>query len=265
MDTLCSGVPVTFTAHAVNGGVAPGFIWQLFGVDILGATDTSYTYVPTHGDVISVFMRYSTDVCSFPSPAYANIPLNIYPNVVPTIVISTTSPSLNASFMGQVYTFFAEVTSGGGAATYQWFVDGEPVPGATNSSYAHAVYNNDTVFCRVNGNPPCELGSIGSSNRIIIQGDYLGVNSVAGVGGDLALFPNPNNGTFTLRGSLNSKTATYDVVNVIGQVITKGQVETRNGSVDQIISVGKGLSVGTYMLRINSETDNKVFHFVIAD
>lgn len=265
MDTLCSGVPVTFTAHAVNGGATPGFIWQLFGTDILGATNDTYTYVPTHGDVISVFMQYSTDVCSFPSPAYANIPLNIYPNVIPTIVISTTMPSLNASFMGQVYTFFAEVTSGGGAATYQWFVDGEPVPGATNSSYAHAVYNNDTIFCRVNGNPPCELGSIGNSNKIIIQGDYLSVDGVAGVGGNLALFPNPNNGTFTLRGTLNSKAATYDVVNVIGQVVSKGQVETKNGSVDQVISVGKGLSAGTYMLRINSETDNKVFHFVVAD
>lgn len=263
IDTLCLGVPVTFTAHHVNGGVSPGYIWQIFGVDVFSG-DSVFTYTPTHGDVVSVFMSYSPDVCSYPLPAYSNMPLNIYPNVIPTVTISTSS-STSAVYLGQVITFFAEVTSGGTMHTYQWYVDNEAVPGATNSSYAHAVYNNDTVFCVVNGNPPCEMGSLGTSNSIVIQGDYLGVNGLNGIGGNLALFPNPNNGTFTLRGTLSSEGATYDVINVLGQVVHKGDVISKQGAVDQVIKLDRGLSAGTYMLRINSGTDNKIFHFIIAD
>jgi uncharacterized protein YjdB len=267
-DTICAGVPVTFRAHHVNGGLDPSYQWQIFGVNI-GPDDSVYTYIPTHGDVISCYMTNSLDICALPSPAYVNIPINIYPNVIPMVNITTTAND-SINYIGQVVTFFAEVTSGGGAPLYQWFVDGEQISGATNNVFVRTVYDNDTVYCRVNGNPPCELGSIGNSNAIVVYGDWLSVKGTAGLaeGSIMSLFPNPNKGTFTLTGTLASgatQDLNIDVLNVLGQVVYSGKTTAKNGNLNHEVVLKKGLAAGTYVLRVNSGTDNKVFHFVIGE
>ncbi len=277
-DTLCQGVPVTFTAHSTNGGAAPKFEWQRFGVSFDTATvyDSTFLYTPVHGDVIRVFLFNSLDICSAPTPAYVDMALNIYPNVAPVIGITTSAPTsviagnetTTATYLGQVITFNSLVTSGGTAATYQWFVDNEAIAGATNNSFTRAVYDNDTVYCRVNGNPPCETGSLASSNKIYIVGDYLETSTVTELNGSLSLFPNPNTGNFTLSGTLAVNTnsvLTYEVVNVLGQVVHKGTTVAKNGVISQQVVLGKNISAGTYMLRVNGENENKVFHFVIGE
>jgi len=279
-DTLCAGTPVTFKAHPTNGGVTPDYNWQLFGLPHLtdtGANDSTHTYIPTHGDVIRVFLINSLDVCAGPPPAWVDMPINIYPVVSPNISITTAGSTLTAlgvysvttaTYLGQVYTFNSLVTSGGGAASYQWYVDNSPVPGATNNSYAHTVYDNDTVYCRVNGNPPCETGSLANSNSIVIYGDYLHTNIVTDKSGSMSLFPNPNTGNFTLSGTIAdnvSEELTYEVVNVLGQVVLKGSTMTKNGVLSQKIEMNKNTSAGTYMLRVNGANDHKVFHFVIGE
>lgn len=268
IDTLCAGTPVTFTAHHLNGGAAPTFEWQKFGVTIPASGDDSvYTYTPIHGDVISVYMMYSADVCSYPAPAYYAIPINVYPNVAPVVTISTTS-NTTITYIGQVVTFFAVATTAGGSPTYQWYVDGVAVPGATNSSYARAIYDDDDVYCMVNGVPPCETGYWGTSNTIRIFGTYLAVNNVTKKGNELALFPNPNNGSFSLTGSIDAidgDANSFDVVNVLGQVVYTGKLQVKNGMVNQNITLNKGLSAGAYILRVNSERENKLFHFVIGE
>jgi uncharacterized protein YjdB len=263
IDTLCAGTPVTFTAHSVNGGVSPGFIWQLFGSTVFTG-DSVFTYTPTHGDVVSVYMSYSPDVCSFPVSAYANIPINVYPNVSPVVVITTSSPT-TVSHIGQTVTFFAEATTAGGAPTYQWFVDSELIPGATNNVFVREVYNTDTVWCRVNGQPACETGYSALSNKIVILADYLNVHNSAVAGTNLTLFPNPNTGSFTLNGTVGmvNGMSHYDVVNVLGQIVASGNMSIKNGEVNETISLNN-MTPGTYMLKVQTESGDKLFHFVVA-
>lgn len=263
IDTLCAGTPVTFTAHSVNGGVSPGFIWQIFGSTVFTG-DSVFTYTPTHGDVVSVYMSYSPDVCSFPVSAYANIPINVYPNVSPVVVITTSSPT-TVSYIGQTVTFFAEATTAGGSPTYQWFVDSELIPGATNNVFVREVYNTDTVWCRVNGQPACETGYSALSNKIVILADYLNVHNSAVVGTNLTLFPNPNTGSFTLNGTVGvvNGMSHYDVVNVLGQTVATGNMTIKNGEVNETISLNN-LTPGTYMLKVQTESGDKLFHFVVA-
>lgn len=264
-DTLCAGVPVTFRAHHVNGGATPSYNWELFGVSI-GITDSVYTYTPTHGDVITCLMTNSADVCALPSPAFINDPINVYPNVVPVVNISITSDTI-VTFLGQVVTFYAEVSTAGSAPSYQWFVDGDIVPGATNSSYAREIYDDDSVFCRVNGTPACDLGTFAASNLIIIRGTYLAVGDVNSSETALSLFPNPNKGSFTLSGTMASTTGdvvTVDVINVVGQTVYSGKTTVKNGNLQHEVVLGNDIVPGTYILRVNGERDSKIFHFVVG-
>ncbi len=263
IDTLCAGTPVTFTAHTINGGITPAFEWQRFGVTVFSG-DSVFTYTPIHGDVISVYMMYSPDVCSWPAPAYANIPINVYPNVAPVVTISTTSAT-TITFLGQVVTFFAEVSTSGGSHTYQWYVDGDAIPGATSATYARAIYDNDSVFCMVNGTPPCETGSIGTSNSIVIYGDYLNVTQVD-QNNNMSLFPNPNNGTFSLTGTvgIENKSVKVEVINVLGQTVHTQNVAVINGAVNAHIVPASTFAPGTYILRVNAASESNIFHFVVS-
>ncbi len=265
IDTLCAGVPVTFRAHHVNGGLTPRYQWQLFGVNV-GINDTLYTYTPTHGDVISCLMTNSDDVCALPSPAYVDEPINVYPNVIPVVNITTTSDTI-ITYLGQVVTFYAEVTTAGGAPTYQWFVDGDLIPGATNSVYAREVYDDDSVFCRVNGTPACDLGSVAASNLIRIRGTYLSVTDVNSFTTSLSLFPNPNMGSFTLSGTMastNGEMVSVDVMNVVGQKVYSGFTTVKNGNLRHEVTVGENIAPGTYLLKVSSESETKTFHFVVG-
>lgn len=51
-NPACSGVPVTFTATATNGGTSPAYSW-IVNATAVGATAGTYTYLPVTGDVVT--------------------------------------------------------------------------------------------------------------------------------------------------------------------------------------------------------------------
>jgi len=85
-NNVCSGTLITFTVSSTNGGT-PTYQWNVNGVDILGATNTTYTYTPANGDTI-VCKVTSTLICAAPNPATSNtITMTINPKGTPTIII----------------------------------------------------------------------------------------------------------------------------------------------------------------------------------
>jgi hypothetical protein len=198
-----------------------------------------------------------------------DVVLNVYPLVAPSVVISTLQAD-SSTYLGEVYTFFTDVTYGGIAPTYQWYVDNDSIPGATNSSYTTHVYDrNDTVYCVVHGVSPCDTGTItGVSNKIIIYGQgYLSVNSVSATGSDLSLFPNPNTGSFVLSGILGKASnhdVTLEVVDVLGRSVFNGTTTPKNRAIRAEIKLEKDIAAGTYLLRVNTGTGIETFHFVVG-
>ncbi len=263
---ICEGTPVTLTALPVNGGT-PTIIWKIFSATRY-ITDTGLVFIDTaiHGDVVDVFM-IPHNVCALHDTVGDTVALNIYPNDVAPIVRITTPNDTVVSNIGDVVTFFSNVTWGGMSPTYQWYVNRTLIPGATNDSYSAAVYYNDTFTCQVIGDPPCDTipTAPGVSNKIIIYADYLGVQRVAGTN-DLNLFPNPNNGNFTLSGTLSASTnkeVTYEVVDMLGRVLNTGTTQPKNGTIDQQINLAN-IAEGAYLLRVQTETRSETFHFVIS-
>jgi len=79
------------------------------------------------------------------------------------------------------------------------------------------------------------------------------------------LFPNPNNGVFTLQGIVNGNAdiLAIEVINIVGQTIYSAQLHARNGQVNEQISLGDKLARGSYMLKLHSDAGSNVFHFVV--
>ncbi len=261
---ICEGSPDTFVATPTNGGI-PSYSWKKFSSIPMGTSDT-LIYNPTHGDAIMCEM-IASGVCAINNRATDTIVVNVYPNNVSPIVTITINSSDTLQYLGEIVTFFANVTWGGTMPAYQWYMNGNPIPGANRQSFDTAVYARDTFWCVVNGNPPCELTppAPGVSNKIIIH-DYLGVYPVIANGNSFSLFPNPNTGNFILTGTLASGSNAevgLEVSDMLGQVVYTGKTIPQGGKIHQQISLGS-LASGSYLLRVKTDNGSETFHFVIG-
>jgi uncharacterized protein YjdB len=82
---------------------------------------------------------------------------------------------------------------------------------------------------------------------------------------DVRVVPNPNNGTFTIAGTLGtteSGMVTVEVADVMGRIIYSGKVAITNGVLDQQIEVNIPAD-GTYLLRVNSANGQNTIHFIV--
>ena len=266
-DTLlCANTPVTLRAMPVNGGSAT-FVWELFGSEYMGDADT-LRYNPTHGDYITCIMT-TDSICSSPAVVETSLVMNIYPLVSPIVAVTTMQVD-TATYLGEVFTFYTNVTYGGLTPTYQWYVNSVAIAGATNTSFTTPVYeSNDSVYCLVTGNSPCDTATFaGSSNKVVIYGmDYLSVSTLSTAGNDLSLFPNPNTGSFTLSGTLSTtgnNDVTLEITDITGHTVYTGTTTPQNGAIHAEIKLDNGIAAGTYLLRVYTETGIETFHFVIG-
>jgi uncharacterized protein (TIGR02145 family) len=70
VNPVCSGIPVTFTANAFNGGGSPNFQWKVNGMNA-GINSAVFEYIPQNGDVITCTLT-SSEPCATSNPAISN-------------------------------------------------------------------------------------------------------------------------------------------------------------------------------------------------
>ncbi len=139
-------------------------------------------------------------------------------------------------------------------ATYQWYLDGNIIAGATNDSHnAHTFNGKYTVTVTLNGckktSDPYDYISTGViSNRVI-----HGIN----------IYPNPNEGLFTITATLNKATNVKLIItDVSGRELISMDAGTRNGIFMQNIDAST-LAKGVYFINIITEEGNSVRRVVI--
>jgi hypothetical protein len=90
---------------------------------------------------------------------------------------------------------------------------------------------------------------------------------VRAVPASISLVPNPNKGTFVVKGttgSMNDEQVTLEVTDVLGQVVYSAKVTAYGGKLNETISLSSTLANGTYLMNLRSATSNTVVHFVVA-
>ncbi len=261
-DTICAGQTVNFNAFPVNGGAAPSFQWYTgVGSPVIGAISSTWSS-STLLEGQTVFCTLNSSVpCPSPVTATSNgIKMNVISNT-PTVYISA-SPGLHVT-PGSNITFTSYVYNGGIAPTYQWTKNGVVIPGATNDTYTLVgVTKVDTIALTVTSTMACVANPINTSNQLVVMTN-VGVTNLSAALSDVSLFPNPNNGSFNIKGELESAgIVELEVTNMLGQVVYSDNAVVQNTTLNHTIAMPKTAN-GIYLLRVNKDGDSKIFRFVV--
>jgi uncharacterized repeat protein (TIGR01451 family) len=256
-DTVCTGTSPVFTAVPSNGGPGPDYQWTVNGSDV--STDSTYGYIPSNGDTVSLLMVGNAQ-CSSPDTANASLVLTVLSPVPPTDSLIATQGIMISP--GTTDTFVAIITSAGSTPTFEWLVNGLPVGDSADTFMTSTLSNGDSVTCITTSTGICQLASF---NSFIITVTTVGVNNLSMAGG-VIIYPNPNNGQFTIKGSINSLSdgqIAVEISDMVGQVVYSGNIKPIKGVINEQLNLSGGIASGMYILTLRTGSENKVYHFVI--
>ena len=167
-NSVCSGTSVTYTASPVNGGTTPAYKWTVNSIEQLGATNSTFIYVPSSGNIIRCVMTSSLP-CSTGSPATSNDVVVTVNTIIP-VSASVISNPVGSVCTGSAATYTCTPTNGGTNPLYQWRKNGVNVSGATNSTYLYTpASSSEAISCRVTSNYQCVSGNPATSNSITLN------------------------------------------------------------------------------------------------
>jgi parallel beta-helix repeat protein len=119
---------VTFTS-TVSGGYPPySYQWYLNGSLVSGATSSTWTFTPLSIGTHKVYLKV-TDI-------YGNVAISDTATITVASQLAVSISPISASiFIGQSVTFTSNTSGGYTPYTYQWFLNGSPVSGATSDAW----------------------------------------------------------------------------------------------------------------------------------
>ncbi len=155
----------------VNPGGAPMYQWRVNNIN-QGAPTTSTTFNASNlasGSKITVVMTSSATGCAVPISATSNEITITHAQKLPSVTVALTGGT-NPGCANQTLTFTAIPQVGGTAPTYQWFRNGNPVPGNSTNTYSDVFNNGDQVYCRMTSNSACaSVPTVTSTNTVTIS------------------------------------------------------------------------------------------------
>jgi PKD repeat protein/uncharacterized protein YjdB len=261
-DTICGGLGVSFKPVTIYGGATPAYTWMVNGAAV--GYGTTFAYTPANGDIVYCKIK-SNYFCLVTSTGKSNsVVMTVDQPIIPHVSI-TGNPGASVA-LGQYDTLTAHVTDGGPAPTYQWFVNTMPVAGATTNTFISnnfSIDKEDSVSCTVTSSGFCVMST---HEWLYISVHNVGVNTI-NTYDEITVLPNPNNGTFTIRGTLSNTMGSgevrVEITDLLGQTVYKGSIPTSNGGINERITLSDKLANSIYILNLRSGSDNKVYHIVV--
>ena len=83
---------------------------------------------------------------------------------------------------------------------------------------------------------------------------------------DIKLFPNPNNGTFTVKGPLattDNANVSIEITDMLGQLVYRNNFIAQSGNINEQIQLNNPIANSMYLVNIRSGSGQKIFHIVI--
>lgn len=252
--TICPGTSAQLTT---TGGA--NYEWDI----LPGGTRNSLSDTTSADPLASPTVTTSYVVTSGIAPYCPNtkdtVEVSLYPaSSVTSPRISISSSPGNYVPPGDTITFTANV-SGCTSAEYQWLVNGNLIIGATQGTYSTAIWaDKDVVTCRLICGDICATNSDTISNAITIRTNSVSVKNISN--GFIDLYPNPNNGHFTIDLAKQVEgESVIEVLNSVGQVVYTRKILTLK--IEQLIL--PAISSGVYMLRVVSGSEVGTIRFVV--
>ncbi|PZF73701.1 right-handed parallel beta-helix repeat-containing protein [Taibaiella soli] len=250
-DTICQGTLATFAVATTYGGNTPNYQWYQNN-NPMGGDSATCVYMPANGDVIKCILNSSLTCVDTAFVASNSIEMTVNPIVTPLVTISC---GLGDSVLeGQQVIFTSSVVNGGAAPQYQWRKNNNNIPGATNDSYTTVAgtdfQGSDQISLSVRNTDACGADSVSTS--LLMYVTPTGINNISNDDYHFSLYPNPNDGSFTIKGAATGcSNVTLEVYNMLGQNVYNEEAPVNNGQLNQKLNLEKSLPSGNYFLKIN--------------
>ncbi len=206
VDTLAVITPIVSTASSYCEfsvvpltNATPGGIWSTSSATAATISSTGVLTNMVYGPVTAAYTI--TNTCGNSSVTKL---INFIPSPAPVIHAVGKALSTTKKYL-----------------TYQWYQDGNPIPGATTATYNFTEAGS--YFVDVTGPGGCD----GTSASINVS--LLGASDVMVANSELSVYPNPNNGSFVFNlASANNEQVQVTITNVLGQKVKELTTGTNN-------------------------------------
>lgn len=252
---ICEGDEVTFTAVPENGGEEPVYLWMINGVAVGENSPELMVSDLSDGDVVSCELTSNAD-CISGNPAASNT-LEMSVNMYPAALETPQGPDQLDVYEtpSSTYTTAEEPNT----IEYHWSVSPENAWEELSSDLNSLTVTWATDFkgqatINVFGTNDCGDGELSGNFEVAVQNTFGIVENDLGIG--ISVFPNPNNGNFTVKlSSDNNNTIRMQIRNVVGESIYSEENINVNGEFVKTIDFSR-YAEGIYFLVI--ESGNKV-------
>ncbi len=253
---ICTNEKVTLRTWYTNGGTTPAYQWMVNGQDLAGETQGSFiTTALSDNDVVA---------CRFISSARCVFPELSNELSFDVDAIKTTSVGVTVYSTGNdSYTFKALPQNGGTNPQFQWYKNNSTIPGATDSIYiATGIQKYDRITVRMTSSLECV-----SDRAVMSENITTGITATKNAEIDLKLYPNPNEGMFTVAvdGLGTAMYVELEVTNMMGQIVYRKQVQPEQGKINHAVSLSKSNAAGGYMLNVIIDGQRLSRRFVIIE
>ncbi|HLZ86569.1 MAG TPA: gliding motility-associated C-terminal domain-containing protein, partial [Puia sp.] len=159
-------VPITFTADTTNAGAAPSFQWEVSGVRVGDGSLQYSNNLFADGDHVYCIMTTQDGCLAGTANDTSNsITLAIDPQGTASVTITAAPPVV---CKGDSITFMTQVTNGSAHPTFQWLLNGNPIPGDDSASWhSDSLVTGDVIFCRIISDDVCGLAKSNSIPVVI--------------------------------------------------------------------------------------------------
>lgn len=254
-NTICAGDSVFFS---VSGG--GNFVWDVLpgGSPVSSLSCTSCKNTIAKPGVTTSYIAHSTNPL-FCSKNTDTFKIYVLPSgAVPSVTINM-KPAILKLFTND--TFKAVATNCGSSPTYTWYRNNNVLVGDTTNTYIAFFPVNikygDVIKVKVKAGTALPCVALDSATASTYP---LGISTFSG-NNNAALYPNPNEGSFTVNVQFNSTAITYagiEILNSVGQIVYTDKAVVENRLLNKKIQLPPGLSRGIYMVHIKQEDESYV-------
>ncbi|MCD4725076.1 MAG: T9SS type A sorting domain-containing protein [Bacteroidales bacterium] len=255
IEEICAGDEVTFTATPENGGSEPAYQWKVNGENTGDNSNLFITADLADDDVVKCEMT-SSFVCAINNPAMSNpISMSVNPYPVEMAIPSGSAyVDLNETLSSNYTT-----TNDPNTLTYTWTVTPDEAwenlaPDMHNLTITWKEDFTGQASIHVFGTNDCGDGPVSGNMDVSVENTFgIGENDL-NIG--VSIFPNPNNGTFTVKfSSANNENVKMKIMSIVGEVVYNEEELSVNGEFIKVIDLSK-YAKGVYFLMI--ENNNKI-------
>jgi hypothetical protein len=170
------GESANFTS-SVSGGDAPiSYQWYLNGTIVLGATSSEWEFAPTPLQLIGNYTVWLIVEDSLMRSAQSNSALV---TVAPALTVKI-SPLAASIPLGQTIAFTATNVSGGYPPySYEWYLNGNPVPGAILDNWTFIPTTSGTYYVYLKVTDTTNNTALSQTARIITLSTPIGGYSIS--------------------------------------------------------------------------------------